>query len=343
MKLLPLRTSVRKHTSIPVPKVIAYSSNAENKLRFEWVLLEKIQGSCLYDVWDEMPFDSKVDLTVRMAGLVRQLHDLSFTRIGSLYFSTIADKVNSKTDGVCGNEVDKDIGNAFVIGRVVSPWFFRDKRVWLPGDRGPFASSHDLMLAEMEIQIERVKNLSPSRTDEYFSETDEELAEDKEAVLETCYKLKDLVPTIFPTLDTLSEKKKLCHNDLSGGNIIVDPISYRITGLIDWESVGIRPAWEVSDYPFFLKGIEVQEPPPVGTPGIDESGLIEIRKDWEKVLLRRVHEQSMQGAIDEAISESDKGIMLKRNFARKLAEIEMRWTAARYWMNHLDPSQPSSE
>lgn len=322
---------IHAHTSIPVPEVIAYDSRADNTLGFEWVLLEKMEGSCLHDVWEKMPFRSKVDLTIHMASLLGQLHNMQFTQIGNLYFSTVADKVN-------GTAAQVKHDKKFVVGRIVSPWFFRDKRVWLHADRGPFTSSHDLMLAETEIQIERVKHLSPLPTDEYFSETDEELAEDREAVLETCCKLKELVPAIFPAKTTRAEKKILYHDDLSAGNIIVDPNTYHITGIIDWESVAIRPDWDATDYPYFLKGIEVQEPPPLGTPGVDETRMTWIRRDWEKVLLRQIYQQKIRGTVDEAMFESDGGVILKRKFARSLAEIELRWTGARYWMRHLDLS-----
>ena len=53
-----------------------------------------------------------------MVQLLRQSHDLRFERIGSLYFPNVADKV-----------VGVDVGDGFVIGRIVSPWIFRDKRV----------------------------------------------------------------------------------------------------------------------------------------------------------------------------------------------------------------------
>lgn len=34
-----------------------------------------------------------------------------------------------------------------------------------------------------------------------------------------------------------------CHNDLSGHNILVDPESYKIVGIVDWEYSGFFPRW----------------------------------------------------------------------------------------------------
>jgi aminoglycoside phosphotransferase len=122
---------VGRHTSIPVPKVIAYDSSSNSKLGFEWMLLEKIEGVPLSSIWEKMPFDSKVSLTVEITNLQAQLDNLHFTQIGSLYFSTIRSQVNSRIasfdDSHKKMNVDRDIGTDFVIGRMVSPWFFRDK------------------------------------------------------------------------------------------------------------------------------------------------------------------------------------------------------------------------
>ena len=139
---------------------------------------------------------------------------------------------------------------------------FKDKCIYLDADRGPFKSSHDLMLAKTDMQIERIKHLSPIPTDDYYCENDEGLAEEKDIVLETCYKLKRLVPTVFqpPSLLEMEEHAVLYHRDISENNIIVNTTSYRITGFIDWECIGLCPVWDSIDYSFFFKGVHVYGP-----------------------------------------------------------------------------------
>ena len=370
---------IRAYSSVPVPKVIAYDSSSENPIGFEWILLEKIEGIPLSEVWERMDFDSKSSLSREMAHILQQLSDLRFREIGNLYFSEVQSRVSNRIlssngaetkDGTkahdstafySGHEddndidtgkgvissdstvnVDQGIGTEFVIGRIVSPWFFRDKRVLLPADRGPFSSSYELMMAKVQIQIERIKNLSPLPTEEYFSETDEELAEDQDEVLKTCHDLKELIPYYFPALGSGKDINTLYHSDLSNRNIIVDPKTYHITGIVDWESVSICPSWESFAYPHFLKGIEVGEPSPLGDPAVDEEALTEIRKDWEKVLLRRVYLKSM-GDAGKGLNGiplaheimSDDGIKRRQWFATFLYEIEFRWTAARHWIPHM--------
>ena len=42
---------IRKHTSVPVPRIIACSSTADNELGFEWSLMDKIPDVSLKGVW----------------------------------------------------------------------------------------------------------------------------------------------------------------------------------------------------------------------------------------------------------------------------------------------------
>lgn len=98
-------------------------------------------------------------------------------------------------------------------------------------------------MAKTQIQIERVSNLSPSATEEFYSETDEDLAKDQHEVLKTCLNLKALIPKIFPSPPNgRKEINVLYLSDLSNRNIIVHLTSYRINGIVDWESVWICPA-----------------------------------------------------------------------------------------------------
>lgn len=43
--------------------------------------------------------------------------------------------------------------------------------------------------------------------------------------------------------ESLAEEYVFCHNDLSQQNVLVDPVSLRITAIIDWEYAGFFPAW----------------------------------------------------------------------------------------------------
>lgn len=79
---------LRANTSIPLPRVLAWNSNRNNELTFEWILLEKIGGVPLWNLWRVMPWEQKLRVTESIAGMVKQLRDQKFERIGGLYFAS---------------------------------------------------------------------------------------------------------------------------------------------------------------------------------------------------------------------------------------------------------------
>ena len=76
---------LRQHTTIPVPKIIAWDSSTSCGLGFEWILIEKVKGVELAAVWRHITWDQKVALTKRIAITVAELQTHPFPTIGSLF------------------------------------------------------------------------------------------------------------------------------------------------------------------------------------------------------------------------------------------------------------------
>lgn len=206
---------------------------------------------------------------------------------------------------------------------MVSPWSFRDKRFFLPADRGRSPPRMTLWLQKHRFRSNASAiflhhqpiNSIPKRTRGLRK-------------ISKKSNLKALIPKIFPPPPNVRKEVNVLHRgELSNRNAIVHPTSYRINGIIDWESVCICPAWQASEYPHVLKGINTTEP------------LVEIRKDWEKVRRRSLYLESLQVArkylkgiplLNKA--ESDVEMNRKQIFEDLLQEIKNRWTAARHWI-----------
>ncbi|RSL56980.1 hypothetical protein CEP54_008564 [Fusarium duplospermum] len=321
---------VRQNSSIPVPEVIAYASSASNELGFEWILMERVQGVPLDQVWDKMPFEAKMHLTVDLAHSLKKLRQRPFPMLGSIYYADVWNQV----DYIPTLGLDAGIDGTFVVGRMVSTRFFRDKRLLLRPNRGPFTTARELAMSEAALLARRIRYLSPSPGTEYYCEAE---------VLETADKLVEVVPRIYLATDDPEDIKVLWHDDISLMNVIVNPETFRLVGIVDWESVSVVPALETEDrVPHFLQGILVQEPPPVGSlPPEEEEAMVEIRKDWDLVLLRCKYTEIV-GPMYSLSPGADARIDLKRGLSRSLSNFEDRWTSARYWLKQRSGRVPEA-
>ncbi|KAJ4308042.1 hypothetical protein N0V84_012331 [Fusarium piperis] len=259
-----------------------------------------------------MSFEAKMHLTVELARSLKQLRQRSFSMLGNIYYADVWNQV----DYMPSLGLDAGIDGTFVVGRMVSTRFFRDKRLLLRPDRGPFTTASELATSETTLLARRIRQLSPpSPATGYYCEADEMLAADGAEVLETVDRLVEVMPRVYPATDDSEDTKVL------------------LVGVVDWESVSVVPAWETeAGVPHFLQGIPVQEPLPVGSlPPEEEEAMVEIRKDWDLVLLRRKYTEIV-GPMYSPTLGADARIDLKRGLFRSLNNFEDRWASARYWL-----------
>jgi len=76
---------VQCRMKVPVPSVIVYDASNDNNVKFEWIFMEYIEGSTLWDVWHAMEWEKKVLLVRRLGRHIAELSRERFSRIGNLY------------------------------------------------------------------------------------------------------------------------------------------------------------------------------------------------------------------------------------------------------------------
>jgi len=299
---------IREHTSIPVPRIIAHSSTAENELGFEWVLMEKVPGVSLGSVWREMDMEAKERETRVVAQYVKQLHDkCSFDVIGNLYF---CEDIPDKTVRTVPVADDR-----FVIGPIVTAYMFAGgRKLRLPRCLGPYSNDAEYMAALADAEAEDIRFLqSPeARTHDDF---DMDLADEAPEIMEALIELQGIRAALFPSHSRLFA---LSHHDLSLSNILVDPTTYKINGIIDWECTGTRPGWE-DRYPVFLEGREREEKPEPLSPGDDDEVRVEQWEDWEKTVLRPSWDDEL-GNVERGDDAADK---IRLEWRRQLDWLEI--------------------
>ena len=327
---------IRRYTTIPAPEVIAHCATAKNELGFEWILMEKIHGVPLREVWSDMSISAKEEVTEQVAGCVLQMRALCrFDGIGSLYCRGALEEGVDVLDGK---------HDAYVIGPLVTTFFFvGGRRLKVQRNRGPYLNDHDYMLAFTQVELEDMKLLRDSAptadgtTSGDATDYDEDLAEEVPDIERTTHKLQGLLPSIFCSPSTSPGTSPdppkgefvLCHHDLSLSNVIVDPATHKVTGIVDWECVAIIPTWE-DTYPQFLEGPEVHEEPEPLADGETNSLRIELWDNWEKMRLRKVFDGVVGQCGDSGVQE------LKREFRAQLDMIEISVKPVERWLKGLD-------
>ena len=58
---------ISRTTNIPVPRVITYQSSRENPIGFEWILMTRMPGRPLKELWRSLSFSAKTSLVGEFA------------------------------------------------------------------------------------------------------------------------------------------------------------------------------------------------------------------------------------------------------------------------------------
>lgn len=73
---------------------------------------------------------------------------------------------------------------------------------------------------------------------------DDEFLEEVGSMQETCNRYLQALPQFYPQQEREPQPCfMLTHDDLNDSNILVDPESYVLTGIIDWEMTCVVPGW----------------------------------------------------------------------------------------------------
>lgn len=80
-----LTRSVKKCTSIPVPGVYTWSSQKENPVGAEYIVMEKATGVPLFKKWNEMTRSDRTRVIDQVAEMEKELDDLEFPAYGNLF------------------------------------------------------------------------------------------------------------------------------------------------------------------------------------------------------------------------------------------------------------------
>ncbi|KAI9641581.1 hypothetical protein NHQ30_010394 [Ciborinia camelliae] len=344
---------VRQTTDIPVPQIIAFNDTDENELGFEWILMTMLPGGNLRTKWRKLSPDSKQNLVKQMARYQAQLFRHKFSAIGNIFITPesqlVGGNLSSSISSAGANGTPQDSQPMTPAPRqIVSMFFFWGDHISQDVTRGPFTHSQDWLRARLTMALSDQERILHTTTDE----DEKEDAQDAKILAE---RLLTLLPSVFPTPDSMSEEQAtLFHDDLSSRNILIDDDG-TITGIVDWECVSALPLWKSCDVPEFLKGRQRTEEPDrkqyspddedeenePAADALDNEGINDLywehRLEYETTMLRAVFRDEMQKIAPEWIEESTKGAV-KADFEAAVQNCDGGWSvrAITAWLDAFE-------
>ncbi|KAG6023674.1 hypothetical protein E4U19_004206 [Claviceps sp. Clav32 group G5] len=243
----------REVLNTPLPEVYDWCSRAqETPVGAEFILMEKLDGAELEEVWPEMTIQDRYEVVTAVTCYQKSWASVSFEQFGSLYFAEDFKGENIPalvyTDGE-GRRVEDP---RFVVGPSTSREMFDAGRGDIEFDRGPWKSleEYHAAIGRREIAcVQHISHLPPSPVSLQGPGLYQPTREKKVAALECYLKLlKYLLPA-----DRSLRTSHLWHSDLHAGNVLVDPGNRtRVIGLIDWQSTELSPLYFQARQPHFI-------------------------------------------------------------------------------------------
>ncbi|RMD43677.1 hypothetical protein DV735_g1481, partial [Chaetothyriales sp. CBS 134920] len=256
----------------PLPKVYAWNSRADDAVGAEYIIMQKMPGVQLSEVWRNMKLADKMKLCLNLALVQEKFLSVSFRLFGGLYYKHDLDLQSDPDDKwLYTNEKGEKVHDGrFAIG----PMTGRDWSDW------PTPSDYHKAIGLRELTA--IRSLSPPLSKQtvmvcgpglYRPEVVKKLS-----AIESYLRIHDalLPPTSHDPAINITAST-LWHNDLHEENIFVDRENpTRIVGIIDWQSVGdLLPLFNHTLQPAFVQYSsgpmpETLEPPELA----DISGLL---------------------------------------------------------------------
>ncbi len=200
---------VREKSKIPVPKVVAHDASNDNKLGFEWILMERMPGQSLEERWRSMPWTAKEELVKTVALDLARLFRVRFASIGSLYRGQYCAALSEPSPaGSSGAE-------SYLIGPIVSMHFLWENHVTQDVPRGPFSSSREWLDAKLKFIVNDCERI-------IAESDDEDEVDDAKEDLALARRISSRMQSTILDEPGTSVTSVLVHDDLNQRNILVD-------------------------------------------------------------------------------------------------------------------------
>ncbi|KAI9725786.1 MAG: Phosphotransferase enzyme [Cirrosporium novae-zelandiae] len=236
------RHFLREVLNIPIPHIYASSSNSTNSIGTEYIIEEKAIGKPLGSIWYQWSEEEQMHIVQQIVEMENKLASIPFRKHGCIYYKKDLESKgliveNLKADIVVVNDFSAKHGpllEQLVIGPLTERRLWEEKRKEISLDRGPWNNPLEYIEAMGSNEIQWTKCYAQPRTNSM------ENPESPDEYLSLLERYLRLTPYLVPTSAKNSHLKTLSHPDLHLDNIFVDPVTKKITAIIDWQSTAIK-------------------------------------------------------------------------------------------------------
>jgi len=121
---------------VPVPKVLDYSATSNNAVGTEYIIMEKVNGRDLGDIWYELSEKERIKVVVQVARLESVLFSISLPGCGSVYYKRDLENGTEAVNIAAGKGAGESAGQLCIGPDVAQKWWY-DRRDQLSISRGP--------------------------------------------------------------------------------------------------------------------------------------------------------------------------------------------------------------
>ncbi|OGM39419.1 hypothetical protein ABOM_012117 [Aspergillus bombycis] len=234
--------------NIPVPRILAWSFDAAtNPVEAEYIVTEKAPGVRLGSVWSQWSQEAKLKLIRQIVDIEDRLTTISFPRHGCIYFKDDLRSLAGYAEDIKIESAATESLERFSIGPLTSSELWEGTRRNMRLDRGPWCDPQEYTQALGRNEIAWIESHACPRMNYYRSDKEQEFPGDGLALLA---KYMKVAPYLIPSpIHEAATSKVIWHPDLHLDNVFVDPDTYEITCIVDWQSACVAPLFYQSGVP----------------------------------------------------------------------------------------------
>ncbi|KAK1671799.1 hypothetical protein BDP55DRAFT_696521 [Colletotrichum godetiae] len=333
---------VRQNTSLPVPDILAYTADRSNPIEFEWIIMNKIPGEPLADVWKEIPYSAKEQLILRIALFFSETFESQMRGIGNI-FPDVPSRQTSTLSKLDAATISCALSNLSAAADFPSQRPHENSEV---GTSSAPSFTVQRLVSYSFIGEHPYSKLSCARLD--FVELDCSIRlrrHDDVEFLETAMilitRLRNHLKDAFPSTGIEMASTVIFHGNMDSRKILVDKVG-NLTAVVDWECVSALPLWMACQYPPLLQSKPRDVEPNKSSYQHDENGEVtalfwEHLEHYELTQLRRVFIVEMERLQPEWVA-IHKYTHHQRDFelAVTLCDDELFMNRVRKWLDDLD-------